>query len=81
MVSYNVAGPEFRGCADAEFLHENKCTRERQAVTVVDNQKHVDVDVELCYCDSDLCNQERSSTVINRFSPIIVIFLLINAIY
>ena len=73
------AGPEFRGCADAKFLHENKCTRELQAVTVVDNQKHVDVNVELCYCDTDLCNQERNSGF--RNFPSYVVILLINSIY
>ena len=37
-------------------------------MTVVDNQKYVDVDVELCYCGEDLCNQERSQAMA-RYGP------------
>ena len=52
--------PTFRGCADATYNHEHKCTSELQAVTVVDNEKHVDVKVELCYCGDEKCNQQRN---------------------
>lgn len=79
--SYNDESPEFRGCADAEFLHENKCTRELQAVTVIDSVKHVDVNVELCYCDNDLCNEERNAAhVIHYAKSIPALLLLMNLI-
>ena len=75
-----MAGPEFRGCADAEFLHENKCTRELQAVTVIDSVKHVDVNVELCYCDNDLCNEERNAAYVIHYTKSIPLLVLMNAI-
>ena len=77
---YFLAGPEFRGCADAEFLHENKCTRELQAVTVIDSVKHVDVNVELCYCDNDLCNEERNAAYVIHYTKSIPLLVLMNVL-
>ena len=64
-----IAAPEFRGCAEANFVHENKCSRELQAVTVVENQKYVDVEVDLCYCDTALCNKQRNGATKKFFRP------------
>jgi len=73
----NAEDPEFRGCAQVKFQHEHKCTKEIQAVTVVDNQKHVDVEVELCYCPEDKCNEERNIGQNNRFNYIIMLMTII----
>ena len=73
--------PEFRGCAQVKFQHEHKCTREIQAVTVVDNQKHEDVEVELCYCPEDKCNEERNIGQNNRFNYIIMLMTIIVTLF
>lgn len=57
---YEGDNPRFRGCADALYNHDPGCKHELQAVTVVDNKKSVDVEVELCYCSEAKCNQERN---------------------
>lgn len=50
----------FRGCAGAHFPHDQKCDRELQSVQVVAGKKSVDVEVLLCYCNSDTCNEKIS---------------------
>ena len=69
----SISDPEFRGCADAQYVHENKCVTEIQAVTVIDNQKHADVEVELCYCNEDKCNEERNFGVVPQMSIFLVV--------
>ena len=77
-LAINFSEPTFRGCADATYDHEHKCTRELQAVTVVDNEKHVDVDVELCYCGDEKCNQQRNGgfSVVFDTNHYLLIFLV-----
>ena len=43
----------------------------------MDNQKHVDVEVELCYCPEDKCNEERNIGQNNRFNHIIMLMTII----
>ena len=74
----NFIDPEFRGCAAVNYEHEAKCSRETQAVTIIDNQKHADVDVELCYCQEDLCNEERNYGENNHFNYIIMLVTFIS---
>ena len=57
-----------------------KCTRELQAVTVVDNKNHVDVDVELCYCGEEKCNQERNEAFSIVSDKKVFLLLLISSI-
>ena len=71
--AFPFSDPEFRGCADAQYVHENKCVTEIQAVTVIDNQKHADVEVELCYCSEDKCNEERNFGVVPQMSIFLVV--------
>ena len=71
--AFPFSDPEFRGCADAQYVHENKCVTEIQAVTVIDNQKHADVEVELCYCNEDKCNEERNFGVVPQMSIFLVV--------
>ena len=52
--------PIFRGCAGALFQHDHACTRELQAVNIVAGRSSVDVEVHLCYCNEDECNEEAS---------------------
>ena len=52
-------GPAFRGCAGAPYALDEKCNRRVQAVSV-SATSNVDVEVELCYCNSDVCNQDLS---------------------
>jgi len=66
----------FRGCADALFIHDNKCTKELQPVTTIEDRLSVDVEVELCYCDKDECNAERpNSATFLSYSVYVHIFL------
>merc|ERR1712037_919593 len=53
----------FRGCAEAMYKHDYGCDREMQPVSVIDqrgNPKQVEVDVNLCYCSTQNCNQEAA---------------------
>merc|ERR1719273_1483363 len=78
--AFNGEAPTFRGCADATYDHEHKCTRELQAVTVVEAEKHVDVDVQLCYCGNEKCNEQRNgiTNVQKNYYLIITLLLLLN---
>lgn len=58
---YKGNAHKFRGCADALFIHDNKCTVELQPVTTIEHKLSVDVKVDLCYCDTDECNAEKPS--------------------
>ena len=48
---------KFRGCADVEFAHDEVCSTKKQAVPINNNARSVDVDIKLCYCNSDNCNE------------------------
>jgi len=60
---YDEQDPVFRGCAGNYFPHDQKCTTQQQAVTIVEGKKSVDVEVELCYCNEELCNTELSASI------------------
>merc|ERR1719233_1665849 len=53
---YDDQFPTFRGCAGTIYPHDEKCETEKQAVSIVEGKKSVDVGVKLCYCNQDLCN-------------------------
>ena len=62
-----VSAPRFRGCASAPYDHDTGCTDvKRQAVTVVEDKKSVNVLMDLCYCKGKLCNEERSGGSMTR---------------
>merc|ERR1712179_432725 len=67
----------FRGCAEAMYKHDYGCDRELQAVSVIDqrgNPKQVDVDVNLCYCSTQNCNQVAAgATTLTMSVPVIII--------
>ena len=73
---YDNQDPMFRGCAGNYFPHDEKCETQEQAVTIVEGKKSVDVGVTLCYCNTDLCNEELSGAPAN--SP--VVLTLINVL-
>ena len=54
-----ISEPAFRGCAGAPYALDEKCNHRVQAVSV-SATSNVDVDVHLCYCNSDVCNQDLS---------------------
>ena len=54
-----IPEPAFRGCAGAPYALDEKCDQRVQAVSV-SATSNVDVDVRLCYCNSDVCNQDLS---------------------
>jgi len=49
--------PVFRGCAGARYAHGTTCRRELQRVQTEPGRPKVDVEVYLCYCTGDECNQ------------------------
>lgn len=57
--SFESQKPAFRGCAGAPYALDEKCNHRVQAVSV-SATSNVDVDVHLCYCNSDVCNQDLS---------------------
>jgi len=72
---YDNQLPTFRGCAGTAFPHDEKCAYEKQAVSIVEGKKSVDVGVSLCYCNSDLCNQDASNSpvLVKPFSILLLI--------
>jgi len=73
----------FRGCAEAMYKHDYGCDREMQPVTVIDqrgNPKQVEVDVNLCYCSTQNCNQEAAGSENLVFSiPLLCLLLLLHS--
>ena len=63
----------FRGCADAQYAFDPGCSRELQAVQVVIGKKSVDVEILLCFCNDDTCNQALSgaNSMITTFRNIV----------
>eukprot|EP00090_Calanus_glacialis_P033111 TRINITY_DN54930_c0_g1_i1.p1 TRINITY_DN54930_c0_g1~~TRINITY_DN54930_c0_g1_i1.p1 ORF type:complete len:250 (-),score=63.23 TRINITY_DN54930_c0_g1_i1:78-827(-) len=60
---YDNQLPTFRGCAGTVYPHDEKCAFEKQAVSIVEGKKSVDVGVSLCYCNKDLCNIDLSGAL------------------
>ena len=52
--------PLFRGCANATFAHDERCSRELQAVQIIWGKQSVDVEIKLCFCNGDKCNKDAS---------------------
>jgi len=65
--------PTFRGCAGTTFPHDEKCAYEKQAVSIVEGKKSVDVGVSLCYCNKDICNLDTSPST--RLTPLLASLL------
>ena len=54
----------FRGCAEAMYEHDYGCDTDLQAVDVIDQRgavKQVDVEVNICFCSSQNCNEVLSA--------------------
>jgi len=72
----------FRGCAEAMYKHDYGCDREMQPVSVIDqrgNPKQVEVDVNLCYCSTQNCNQEAAGAEHVLFSfPLLLSLLFLH---
>lgn len=67
--------PIFRGCAGAKYPHDEKCDRELQAVQVVAGKKSVDVEVLLCYCNTEKCNEQKNGSA-KPVNSLILTFVL-----
>merc|ERR1712227_239443 len=70
----------FRGCAEAMYEHEYGCDSDLQAVDVIDQRgmtKQVDVDVNICFCSSQNCNEIISSSDHTSLGLATVIFFVI----
>ena len=67
-----ISVPVFRGCADAQYAFDAGCNRELQAVQVVAGKKSVDVEIYLCFCNSEKCNTELSSSSAVKASLILI---------
>jgi len=80
---YDEQDPVFRGCAGNFFPHDEKCTTQQQAVTIVEGKKSVDVEVELCYCNEDLCNIElNGANALHNWGImgiLVIIFVIFNS--
>eukprot|EP00088_Acartia_fossae_P027302 TRINITY_DN28040_c0_g1_i1.p1 TRINITY_DN28040_c0_g1~~TRINITY_DN28040_c0_g1_i1.p1 ORF type:complete len:262 (-),score=17.48 TRINITY_DN28040_c0_g1_i1:79-831(-) len=79
---YDSQLPTFRGCAGTDYIYDNQCFHEMQAVTVSQTPKRsVDVGVTLCYCGSDLCNTELSSAprlILSSLLVPVVLFVILQ---
>jgi len=71
--NYEKQIPVFRGCADAQFAFDEGCSRELQAVQVIAGKKSVDVEIFLCFCNSEKCNTELSSAFTFKSSLFLIV--------
>ena len=55
--------PLFRGCANATFAHDERCSRELQAVQIIWGKKSVDVEIKLCFCNGENCNEQANGAM------------------
>ena len=55
--------PLFRGCANATFAHDERCSRELQAVQIVWGKKSEDVEIKLCFCNGEKCNKNANGAM------------------
>ena len=53
---------KFRGCAEAKFSYDPMCTRELEAVSIIQGKQSVDVEIEVCYCNGGKSNWDRNSS-------------------
>ena len=69
----------FRGCAEAMYEHDYGCDTDLQAVDVIDQRgtvKQVDVEVNICFCSSQNCNEVLSAAGRNQLSLAVSLLLL-----
>ena len=58
---------KFRGCAGAPYRDPfHQCASRKQAVPVFEGQRSVDIDVTLCYCNEDLCNETLNGGLVKE---------------
>ena len=63
VISFYFSVPLFRGCANATFAHDQRCSRELQAVQIIWGKKTVDVEIKLCFCNDDKCNEKANGAI------------------
>jgi len=57
---YDDQAPKFRGCAGSQYEHDDGCSRSMQTVTINSGKSNAEVEISLCYCHGDTCNQDLS---------------------
>lgn len=74
--------PVFRGCATSKYKHDEGCDRELEAVQIKEGQKSQDVEVMLCFCNEDKCNEKISgaSSVSNKII-LTILFGLVSILF
>jgi len=60
---YEKQVPLFRGCANATFAHDERCSRELQAVQIVWGKRSEDVEIKLCFCNGEKCNEKDNGAM------------------
>ena len=71
--------PLFRGCANATFAHDERCSRELQAVQIIVGKHSVDVEIKLCFCNGDKCNEKANGamTTLGLKSNGLILFVML----
>ena len=63
LLLYILIVPLFRGCANATFAHDQRCSRELQAVQIIWGKQSVDVEIKLCFCNGEKCNESANGAM------------------
>ena len=72
--------PLFRGCANATFAHDERCSRELQAVQIIWGKKSVDVEIKLCFCNGENCNEQANGAMGSSKTNVSIFILSISLI-
>ena len=67
-LSFSRSDPvKFRGCAGVPYRDPfHQCVSRKQAVPVFEGHRSVDIDVTLCYCNEDLCNETLNGGLVRE---------------
>merc|ERR1711874_619280 len=71
----------FRGCAEAMYQHDYGCDTDLQQVDVINQRgvvQQVDVEVNICFCNSMNCNEVLSGADRGDVSRVILLLLLVG---
>jgi hypothetical protein len=73
----SIKVPVFRGCVETIYQFDPGCHRQLQSVDIIPGRSSANVEIYMCFCNSEKCNVSPSSSVVHLASLLVIAVTLI----
>ena len=77
---FSFSAPLFRGCAETVYEFDPGCHRQLQSVDLIPGRSSANVEIYLCFCNGDKCNESANSGIVHLASCFVMAIALITII-